>query len=85
MTTTAEEISERFSDDGQCFTDGDGNSLEDVLCSAIVATHCGERCRYEFSDGSAIVIASEAWDLGFSGTGCLCWQGVGHRDDCAHA
>ena len=81
--TQAQKIAERFGDDGQLWEDGDGASLVDALENA------GGRCwsdlatnpqRWEFADGSAIIISDGAWDLGITSTDsddrrdCTCWS-----------
>ena len=81
--TTAEKISEKFSNDGQCFTNAAGEELDDV-CEAHTRPdyrdgYGTDTYRYTFDDGSVITIAGDGWDLGYPG--CYCWQGVGH-DDC---
>jgi len=39
-----------------------------------------ESRRYDFADGSSIVVGASAWDVGLPG-GCHCWAGAGH-DGC---
>jgi hypothetical protein len=81
--TTAEEISERFNDDGQCFTDGSGWGLAEACEAQAKWTSIRDKgTRYDFDDGSSIVVVGDAWDIGFDGTDCLCWQGAGHHDEC---
>lgn len=85
MKTTAEKISDRFID-GQVFTNAAGEELDDV-CEAEGGRleyrdgyRTGDVMRYAFNDESAILIAGDAWDLGYPG--CYCWQGEGHTDEC---
>ena len=79
--TTAERISARYGDDGQCWVDGDNVTIDDA-CAAERGVTIDERpgtsgtVRYTFSDGSVLTIAGDGWDLGFPG--CYCWQGAGH-------
>jgi len=79
--TEAERISDMF-DDGQSFETPDGEDLT-AICgkAALTSTIEGhDRQRFVFSDGSAITVAGNAWDLGYGD--CWCWQGIGHDGNC---
>ena len=64
--TIAQRISSAFGDDGQKFSAG-GRQIDDVCRAA--CSHPRQdptepsRYRYEFSDGSALIIDSQCWDL----------------------
>lgn len=88
--TIAEEIAERYADDGQTFErishTGERVSLYDE-CEASIETRGGDisqngfdKTAYRFIDGSVITVAGDGWDLGYEG--CYCWRGVGHREGC---
>jgi hypothetical protein len=98
VTTSAQEISARFGDDGQRWTDADGVELEGVLDAD--AHTFGERNaavpqRWQFADGSAIITTDAAWDLGVTDTddhdrrSCVCWSDDGvtcrEQDNCSCA
>lgn len=85
--TTAEQVSELFDNDGQCFESDPAADGEPVSLAAACERAGGRRERrdgdgerYTFPDGSAITIHGDAWDLGF--VGCWCWQGAGHDARC---
>ena len=88
MTNTksqAQRIADLFDNDGQNFMGADGSDLTEL----VIDKSCGnihrpwtEAIRYEFTDGSSIVIAGAAWDLGLDNRECTCWAGVGHSDEC---
>ncbi len=91
--TIAQQIATRFNNDGQTWTapsDNPSNSagedhIQDVcLDLAEDTSHTAGADRYDFADGSSIVITSSAWDLGLPG-GCFCWEGAGHDDTCDRA
>jgi len=83
--TQAQQISSRYGNDGQCFTDAKGVDLADC-CLGFDARRSWrdgfgtDVVRYEFPDGSAITVAGDGWDLGY--TDCYCWRDVGHTEDC---
>ena len=83
MDTQAEQFARDLDDDGTRFRTDDGIGFVELLerygADVEIADH--ERTRWRFSDGSAIVEANGAWDLGLPG-GCLCWDGAGHNRDC---
>lgn len=85
MVSVAEKIAKRVSD-GETFKTTKGTDLAKLCGRLAIVYHWGaedDRIRYEFADGSAIVMTAGGWDLGFDGTGCYCWQGVGkHRILC---
>lgn len=84
--TTAQEISEFFDNDGQCF-EMDEASLVTVCQKHAVrvdrrdtsSTVDGSQ-RYIFADDSAITVHEDAWDLGF--TDCWCWESAPDLDNC---
>ena len=93
----AEDVSQLFGDNGQCFTLSDGSWIEDVCAEfgahrefadvlqdhvtgavEIVPISASEatsqsRVRWVFPDGSAIVIAGDAWDI--EGDSPFVWHG----------
>jgi hypothetical protein len=77
--TQAQQIAERFGNDGATWYDIGGNHLDEV-CEARVnrqwrhSTPDDETYRYQFTDGSAIVVAGDAWDL--EGTETFSWAGL---------
>ena len=78
--STAETIGALFNDDGQQHETSDGQTIDEV-CRANGARpdREGEKARYEFADGSSIIITTEAWDYGLPG-GCHCFDGGGNTD-----
>jgi hypothetical protein len=82
MGTIAEQIAARFGDDGQQWEDADGVALWDA-CKAAGGSADQfwelEATRYEFDDGSALVLTPGGWDIGMPGTDrrCICWPSVG--------
>lgn len=79
-STIAEQISEQFNNDGLCFQNND-KDLSDILekhCIDKMQSWSRGATRFEFSDGSAIVVAGECWDLGFYNTECTCFKHEGH-------
>lgn len=85
--TIAQQISSLVDNDGQRWQTDDGRELEGILqYRAVDIEHrnrgvAGEPIRYVFEDGSSIVVAGPAWDLGLS-PHCYCWEGAGHDDAC---
>ena len=85
--TTAEHIALQFKNDGQIF-EVDGIHIADICYDS--TPHgpdiIGDSERYEFIDGSAIVLTGGAWDIGFPAPAtCHCWpdgSGGRHNDDC---
>ena len=61
--TTAEKISARFDDDGQNFTDRNGDNLEEVLDNLVACTYDNGNAVYRFADGSTIVLYAGHWDI----------------------
>lgn len=85
MATQAQLIADLFGNDGQRFISDDGTDIADLLINKSVDNFhrpWTEAIRYEFADGSSIVIAGAAWDLGLDDRECTCWAGVGHTDEC---
>jgi hypothetical protein len=86
--TIAETIAALLHDDGQRFTADDGRTLSELArehSNAIAwrdGRQTGDAYRIDFSDGSCITVAGDAWDYGFPN--CWCWHGAGHNDDCPH-
>lgn len=84
--TTAQTIANLLNNDGQQFETSDGTPV-DTLCDA----HCPnpeqdwERgaTRWNFDDGSSIIIAGEAWDFGIADSECCCFDGAGHSEQCS--
>ncbi len=85
--TTAQTIAARFDSDGQVFLDKEASADIEGVCrlrSAEVIAHPtdgDEVQRYQFADGSSIVLAIGGWDLGLEGD-CHCWASVGHDHNC---
>jgi hypothetical protein len=84
MTTTtqtaAEQIADRFHNDGLSFNNAAGENL-DVVCEGISGPaeyrdgyRTGDTYRYKFADGSAIVVAGDAWDV--EGPESFSWAGL---------
>jgi hypothetical protein len=82
MMTTAQEISSLLEDDGQRFETRDGIEI-DYLCKAkrpertFRDGYGTDTYRYDFADGSAIVITDAAWDLAPEGCTGFCWADAG--------
>ncbi len=86
QTSTAATIAEQFQNDGLVFRTQDGTNLDDVCRerASNVVTDGFDKTRYGFADGSSLVVAGAAWDLGLPG-GCFCWAEANwgrHADDC---
>jgi hypothetical protein len=82
MTTQAEQIAERFGNDGLRFTNEADERLDD-FCAALSMTgrkewrdghNTGDVYRYVFADGSAIVVAGDGWDI--EGEEPFSWAGA---------
>ena len=62
--TTAETIAAAFDNDGTCWTNHDGQSLDEACFDAHGAvSRDGSLVRYRFPDDSAIVSAPGGWDI----------------------
>jgi hypothetical protein len=64
---TAQQISARFADDGQRWSDATGQHIEDICenaCMTTVTDGGASTATYEFRDGSSIVIMGGGWDIG---------------------
>lgn len=65
-TTIAQQIAERFGNDGQNWLDAYCTPLTDVLrdhmCDRVYNCPTFTE-RYEFKDGSAILVSGDCWDL----------------------
>ena len=61
-TTAAEKISARFDDDGQTFSDKNGNDLLEVLDGVECVYHNGSAI-YTFYDSSIIAVNDNYWDI----------------------
>lgn len=75
--TEAQRIAARFHEDGTCWTDDEGERLEDVLRDAgATEKRRGEDSmplqRFVLPDGSAILITSEWWDVETQGRPWAC-------------
>ena len=78
--SSAQQISDRYKNDGQCFIDTDGGEIEDACASSGQTEKNDAWTRFTFPDGSVITVAGDGWDLGFEC--CHGWQGAGHSSDC---
>ena len=84
--TAAEGIANRFNNDGQCWRDSSGVRIYDIV-QANAASVCGvlrgnvgDSERFEFADGSAIVITGGGWDMGYPAPcACHCWISQPHH------
>lgn len=74
--TTAQAVATRFDDDGMNFQDANGIELTDALdeLTRRESDRHGENTRWEFEDGSAIVIAGDGWDI--EGSKPFSWLGA---------
>ncbi len=83
-TTMAEQISARYDDDGQCWTDAQGIHLEaalrDAFARAELRPGTTDVTRWTLGDGSVITTAGDGWDYGYPD--CWCWRGAGHAEHC---
>lgn len=76
MMTCADKIAEQLGGDGTVWKLSDGRSVEDVLAiEAVEICHeargsADDRVRYEFADGSAIVVMTDGWDVGYPASIC---------------
>ena len=89
--TIAKKIAEMFGNDGQQWTTKLCGLVEadvDEVCSQYCTDpgRRGESTRYEFDDGSAIVVTPGGWDFGHPAPcTCHCWPEAyrgGHADEC---
>lgn len=82
--THAEQIAERYHNDGQCWT-VDGIRLEDALreAGARPVGDGADTTRWTLPDGSVITTAGGGWDFGYHD--CFCWRGAGHAEGCQSA
>lgn len=72
VVTTAQHIARIFEEDGTVFEIADGDTVKSLeqACLDSGATvsqpedpMCNDTYRYAFSDGSALVLAGDAWDF----------------------
>ena len=81
--TTAQAIAARLAGDGQKFADDHGHRLAEISIEAGGGVdwrdgfQTGDTYRHAFADGSAIVVAGDAWDVRAAGCAAYCWDGVG--------
>ena len=76
--STAHEIADLFDGDGQCFETAAGRELTEVCDKQSVSVSRDyDKARYNFQDGSAIVIVGSGWDLAAPGCDAYCWEDVG--------
>jgi len=85
--TKAKQIASQYDNDGQCFEDYDGMHITHPCGGlALFEDTRGDSTRYEFRDGSAIVITGGGWDVGHPApAACHCWPDAnhgGHQEDC---
>jgi hypothetical protein len=80
MKTIAQHISSLFRDDGQRLETAAGITIQEVCeirrgrCTWKHGYRAGD-CRYDFADGSAIIVAREGWDLALPGCAGFCMAG----------
>ena len=75
-TTIAQDIADDFHSDGQCRMNARGQSIEEVLTGrGHNGTECGDDCRWEFDDGSAIILTDDCWDIGHAQCFGTCFAG----------
>ena len=91
--TIAQQIAAALDNDGQQWRTRPTDYTEPVTFNELIERlggasvswrdgwQTGDVYSYEFSDGSVITVAGDAWDIGFSD--CYCWAGSvateGHR------
>lgn len=82
--TLAQKISAMFQNDGQRFETDIGTQL-DVVCDKYVGGkltyrdgHGTDTYRWDFEDGSSIVVMGACWDIGMS-QDCFCGAEEGHQ------
>jgi hypothetical protein len=91
--TIAQQIAAALDNDGQQWRTRPTDYTEPVTFNELIERlggasvswrdgwQTGDVRSYEFSDGSVITVAGEAWDIGFPD--CFCWAGAveqeGHR------
>jgi hypothetical protein len=81
--TTAQRISDRFSNNGANWRDLEGYSLDEVCRREHPeVSKTPDYTRYVFADRSSIVAGQAAWDVGLS-PHCYCWEGGGHSEECS--
>ena len=86
--TVAQRIAAGFQSCGTCWTDAHGLELHDVLHAYSPWPDRDDRhdaARWNFSDGSSIVIAGDCWDFGHDDTDCQCLGGGGHSSHCYYS
>jgi len=78
--TIADTISAHYNDDGQNW--GEDDNGEDIydMCARLgtVGAKDHDNTRFDFSDGSNLVLGTEAWDYGYPGAECCCWMACDH-------
>lgn len=84
--TTAEKIALEVAGENPSFSGEEFDDLDAALRAAGATVDkrgdfYGDPIRYALPDGSALTMAGDGWDLGYAD--CYCWQGAGHKDDCA--
>ena len=88
--TIAQQVAREMGDDGTRFRSGRTGAPLDEVCEAAdgCSTTVGYRAlRWDFPDGSSIVVCGNAWDMGLLG-GCACWEGADHgrhQESCPHS
>ncbi len=82
--TAAQLIAAALGHDGQRWETPDGLTLDDLIdgYGGRIDRHpefpSVELWRATFADESALLVATNAWDIGYAG--CWCWAGHGHED-----
>jgi len=85
--TAAQKISTLLGDDGLRWESRDGRGIAQLCEDHGASGPYGQSGRgtmperYDFDDGSSIVVTDGGWDLGLS-QDCYCWVGVGHDENC---
>ena len=93
IKTAAQQVSALLHDDGTIWETEDGASLDEVATGLGASYEHRTENRggtgneiYSFGDGSRIIACEGAWDLGFTGCNCTCWDyGADHVADCPEA
>lgn len=88
-STSADAIAARYGNDGRAWLDANGVELEELLVS--MGAPCEWRDgrgtdvrRYTLADGSAVLLAGDCWDVGYSDCWCSA-TAIAHNERCTIA